>query len=412
MQTSLIYQPLLRNLEKMQDNDTGYIKKELPAKIGTVGLVLFVAGVLLGIVGFITEPERAAFSYLPAYMFLVSIAIGSLFLIAIEYLAGADWSVPFRRIPEFLSGLLPLLFILVIPLLFHMNDLFTWMHREVVSNDTILQGKASYLNPAFFIIRVFVILLIWSAFYIKFISNSRKQDSTGDQSLTKNSIFFSGIFMPVFAITITLTAVDWLMSIEPRWYSTIFGVYFFSGAVWGSLAAVTYIAIKLKENGYLHPKISTDHYYSLGTMLFAFTVFWSYIAFSQYMLIWYADLPEETFWFLQRWSGGWLVLSVTVIVTHFIVPFAALLSFPSKTNPSRLKFIAVWILIAHYIDLYWLIMPGFFVGGKVYTFSWLDIVFPLGALGLVIIVFNRGVKMHNLIPVRDPKLEKGLNFRL
>jgi hypothetical protein len=257
----------------MQDNITGYIKKELPDKIGNIGLVLFAAGVILGIIGFITDPERAAFSYLPSYMFLVSIAIGSLFLIAIEYLAGADWSVPFRRIPEFLSSLLPLLFILVIPLLFHMKDLFKWMHREVVYNDSILQGKAPYLNSAFFIIRVFVILLIWLLFYMKFISNSRKQDLTGSQSLTKNSIFFSGIFMPVFTITITLTAVDWVMSVEPRWYSTIFGVYFFSGAVWSSLAAVTYIAIKLKENGYLHPKISTDHYYSLGTLLFAFTVF-------------------------------------------------------------------------------------------------------------------------------------------
>ena len=396
----------------MQDNVTGYIKKELPTQIGVIGMVLFVAGVLLGILGFITEPERAAFSYLPAYMFLVSIAIGSLFLIAIEYLAGADWSVPFRRIAEFLAALLPILFIMVIPLLFHMNDLFTWTHHEITSNDIVLQGKAPYLNPVFFIIRVLVILLIWSVFYYKFINNSRKQDSTGDQSLTKNSIVFSGIFMPVFAITITITAVDWLMSIEPRWYSTIFGVYFFSGAVWSSLAAVTYIAIKLKENGYLHPKISTDHYYSLGTLLFAFTVFWSYIAFSQYMLIWYADLPEETFWFLQRWSGGWSFLSIIVIITHFIVPFTMLLSFPSKTNPARLKFIAVWILFAHYIDLYWLIMPGFFVGGKVYTFSWLDIVFPMGVLGLIIIVFNRGVKMHNLIPVRDPKLDKGLNFRL
>src|ERR1035437_10298871 len=135
----------------MRDNDTGYIKKELPSKIGTIGLVLFAAGAILGIIGFITDPERAAFSYLPAFMFLVSIAIGSLFLIAIEYLTGADWSVPFRRIAEFLSSLLPLLFILVIPLLFHMNDIFAWMHREITTGDSVLQGKAPYLNPVFFI---------------------------------------------------------------------------------------------------------------------------------------------------------------------------------------------------------------------------------------------------------------------
>ena len=271
----------------MQNNVTGYIKKELPAKVGNIGLVLFAVGLILGIIGFIIEPEKAAFSYLPAYMFLVSIATGSLFLIAIEYLAGAEWSVPFRRIPEFLSSLLPLLFILVIPLLFHMKDLFTWMNHEVVSKDNILQGKAPYLNPAFFIIRVFVILLIWLLFYIKFIRNSRKQDSSGDQSLTKNSIVFSGIFMPVFAITITLTAVDWMMSIEPHWYSTIFGVYFFSGVVWSSLAAVTYIAIKLRENGYLHPKISNDHYYSLGTLslcLYGFLVIHSIFSIYAYLV--------------------------------------------------------------------------------------------------------------------------------
>jgi len=396
----------------MLDNNTGYIKKELPSKINSLGILLFLIGVLFGIIGFIAEPERASFSYLPAFMFLVSIAIGSLFLIAIEYLAGADWSVPFRRIAEFLASLLPLLFLLVIPLLFHLKEIFYWAQKDIVSADVILQGKSPYLNSTFFIIRVFLILILWFAFYFKFISNSRKQDSTGDQGLTKNSIVFSGIFMPVFAFTITLVAVDWLMSLEPRWFSTIFGVYFFSGAVWSSLAAVTYISIKLKDNGYLHPKINSDHYYSLGTLLFAFTVFWAYIAFSQYMLIWYADLPEETFWFAHRWSGGWSVISVIVIITHFVVPFAALLSFPSKTNPARLKFISIWILIAHYIDLYWLIMPSFFIGGKVYTFSWLDIVFPIGALGLIIIVFNRGVKMHNLIPLRDPKLQKGLNFRI
>jgi len=162
----------------MQDNVSGYIKKELPPKIGIIGLVLFIAGVLLGIVGFMTEPERAAFSYLPAYMFLVSIAIGSLFLIAIEYLAGADWSVPFRRIAEFLASLIPLLFIMVIPLLFHMNDIFAWMHREITTGDPVLQVKTPYLNPVFFIIRVLLIILIWSLFYYKFINNSRKQDST------------------------------------------------------------------------------------------------------------------------------------------------------------------------------------------------------------------------------------------
>ncbi len=396
----------------MTTNDSGYIKKDMPASLGKIGTVLLALGIVFGVIGFITEPERAAFSYLPAFMFLLSIAVGSLFWVALEYLAGADWSVPFRRVAEFLSAIIPLLIILAIPLLLHMKELFSWMNPAIVSESKIMQGKASYLNSTFFVIRVIGFCLIWIIFYLIFIRNSRKQDSNGDQGFTKSNVIISGIFMPVFAYTITFSAVDWLMSLAPLWYSTVFGAYLFSGAVWSSLAAITFISLKLKENGYLHPKVNENHYYSLGTLLFAFTVFWAYIAFSQYMLIWYADLPEETFWFLHRWTGGWSILSIVVILTHFIVPFGALLSFPSKTNPGRLKFISIWILIAHYIDLYWLIMPSFYVNGKVYTFSTMDIVFPIGALGLIIVVFNWSAKRYNLIPVRDPKLQKALNFRI
>jgi large-conductance mechanosensitive channel len=396
----------------MTTNDSGYIRKDLPVKIGNIGMILLASGIIFGIFGFITYPERAAFSYLPTFMFLLSISVGSLFWVALEYLAGAEWSVPFRRVAEFLSTIIPLLIILVIPLLMHMKDLFIWMNPVAVASSKVLQGKEPYLNYSFFLIRVIGFCIIWVIFYFIFIRNSRKQDITGEQGLTKNNVIFSGIFMPVFAYTITFSAVDWLMSLAPLWFSTIFGAYLFSGAVWSSLAAITFISIKLKENGYLHPKVNENHYYSLGTLLFAFTVFWAYIAFSQYMLIWYADLPEESFWFLHRWTGGWSLLSIIVIITHFIVPFGALLSFPSKTNTGRLKFISIWILAAHYIDLYWLIMPSLYVNGKVYTFSWLDIVFPIGAVGLIMAVFNWSAKRYNLIPIKDPKLQKAFNFRI
>jgi len=396
----------------MSSSNTGYIKKELPSKISTIGIVLFVAGALLGVIGFISDPVRTSFAYLPAFMFLISIAIGALFLVAIEYLTGAVWSVPFRRITEFLASLVPLLIIFSIPLLFNLGSMFHWTHKEALLNDKVLQGKAPYLNVTFFIIRVVMIFAIWSFFYFVFIRNSHNQDKTQNQSLTKKSIVLSGVFVPVFAITITLVAIDWMMSLEPHWFSTIFGVYFFSGVVWCALAAVTYISIKLKENDFLHPRLSSDNYYSLGTLLFAFTVFWSYIAFSQYMLLWYADIPEENFWFLHRWEGGWIYLSLILIITHFIVPFAALLSYKSKTDLSRLKFISIWILIAHYIDLYWLIMPNITNAAKGWYFSWMDLVFPVAVVGLIMFVFARNSKKFNLIPIGDPKLEQGLDFRL
>ena len=392
-------------------NGTNF-KKELPESLTRLGWLMFIAGIVLGAIGFFLEPERAAFSYLSSFMFLLSIGIGSLFLVALEYLAGADWSVPFRRISEFLSSVTPLLLIVSIPLLFNISDLFHWSHPEVVAEDEVLRGKSPYLNVPFFLIRVVVIFGIWSLFYFLFTKNSRNQDITKDQSLTKRNIVMSAIFIPLFAISVTVAAVDWMMSLEPHWFSTVFGVYFFSGSVWGSLAALTLIVILLKEKGYLHPALKEDHYYSLGTLLFAFTCFWGYIAFSQYMLIWYADLPEENFWFLHRWSGGWEYFSLLLIVSHFIIPFGALLSYNSKTNPGRLKFISVWILAAHFLDLYWVIMPNMFAEGQGYFFSWIDFVFLVAVVGLIIVMFTVNAKKYNLVPIGDPKLQRGLDFTL
>jgi hypothetical protein len=396
----------------MLNNETGYIRKELPGSVAKLGVTLFATGLIFGIIGFLIEPVRASFSYLVAFMFLVSIGVGSLFLIALEYITGAEWSTPFRRLSEFLASSVPLLIIFAIPLILSMQSLFHWTHTEVVNEDAILKGKSPYLNTTFFIVRVVVIFGIWSLFYYFFSKNSLKQDTTKDQRLTKRNIVLSGVFIPIFAITITMAAVDWLMSLEPHWFSTIFGVYYFSGSVWVSLAALTLTVILLNERGYLSSRLNNDHYYSLGTLMFAFTCFWGYIAFSQYMLIWYANLPEENFWFLNRWTGGWQYFSILLILVHFIIPFGALLSYPAKTNPKRLKFMSVWIILSHYLDLYWLAMPNLEVNGHGYVFSWLDFVFPIGILGLLILIFNMKAKKHNLIPVGDPKLQRGLDFTL
>ena len=392
----------------MLQNNIEYKKKDLPKRLSQLGWLLFGAGLFLGVIGFFTDQHRAILNYLMAYMFILSIGIGSLLLVALEYVGGADWSVPIRRVVEFLSSIIIFLPILVLPLVFSIHDIFHWAHEDVVSADQILKGKSAYLNETFFIIRVFAVLAIWGIFYFLMIRNSNAQDKSHDQSLTKRNIILSAIFIPFFAITITITAVDWLMSLEPHWFSTIFGVYFFSSSVVASLAAITLFVVILKEKGFMHPKLIDDHLFSLGALQFAFINFWAYIAFSQYLLVWYANLPEENFWFIHRWQNGWQYLSILLIITHFIVPYAALLSQPSKMDPKRLKFISIWILFAHFIDLYWLIMPN--VEG--YYFSWIDIVVPLIAVGVIILVFNYRAKKSNLVPIGDPKLQKGLDFRV
>ena len=396
----------------MSQIDFQYQKKDLPAGLSKLGALLFIVGTVLTLLAFFIDQERAIFNYLVTYMMIVSIGLGSLFLIALEYVAGADWSTPIRRIPEFFAGLLPVLLILVIPLFVFNHDLFHWAHKGAVADDKILQGKAPYLNVTFFIVRTFVFIGLWTLFYWLMTRNSRKQDESKDQSLTKKNIRLSAIFIPVFALSSTFTAIDFMMSLEPHWFSTIFGVYFFAGTVVASLAAVTLAVLLLKEKGYFNPWMTDDHLFSLGALLFAFINFWAYIAFSQFLLIWYADLPEETFWFLTRWNGGWVFFSILLIIANFAVPYFVLLTQPSKKNPKILKFIAVWLLFAHLVDLFWLIMPNMESMKNGYVFSWIDLVFPIAGTGLVILVFAFAAKKANLIPIGDPKLKRGIDFHL
>ena len=396
----------------MANNEMTYQKKDLPSSLSRIGYILLGLGLILGAIAFFVDHSRAVFNYLIAFTFMISIGVGALFLIALEYVAGADWSVPIRRVVEFFAAVTPLLALLVIPLLFNIGELFHWSHPEAVAEDKILQGKAPYLNVTFFIIRVFVLIGLWTLFYFFFIKNSKKQDSTRDQKLTTINIRLSAVFIPIFAVTLSIASIDWLMSIEPHWFSTIFGVYFFAGTVLAALAAVTFATVLLKENGYLHPAMTNDHLFSLGALLFAFVNFWGYIAFSQYMLIWYADLPEETFWFLQRWEGSWAIISIGLIIVQFLVPYIALVTQPSKMNPKRLKFVSIWILFAHLYDIFWLVMPEMeeLYGG--YIFSWIDFVFPIAVAGLLILVFNFRAKKENMVPIGDPKLQRGLDFHL
>jgi hypothetical protein len=291
-----------------------------------------------------------------------------------------------------------------------MHDVFHWAHHEAVELDPILKGKSAYLNFEFFLIRLGAVALIMSVFYLLLIRNSARQDITKDVKHTKANIRLSAVYIPFFGILISALAVDWLMSVEPHWFSTIFGIYYFTGSLLSAFAVLTYIAVKLYENGYLPKQINLDHFYNLGAYSFAFINFWAYIAFSQFMLIWYANLPEETYWFINKSEGTWLYMSIGLIFIHFIIPYGRLLSQPSKSNLKALKFMALWIVFARFYDLFWLIMPTY--SRKGVAFSWFELAFPILAIGIVILVFAFVYKRRNLIPVGDPKLQRGLDFHL
>ena len=383
-------------------------RKGMPARFTRLGWLLLAAGLALSAAAYSSDAVRSSFNNVVLFLFLASIAVGAIFLVALEYLAGAVWSVPMRRVNEMLAALVFVVPLAAVPMFFNLHDLFHWTHAEAVSADPVLSGKKPYLNVEFFAIRFGVIFLLWWVFAFFFRRNSSRQDETRDPALTRINIRLGALFMPVFAITVTFLAIDWAMSLEPHWFSTIFGVYYFSGTVLAAVAASTYIILKLHEAGRL-PGLRRDHFYSLGALQFAFVNFWAYIAFSQFLLIWYADLPEENFWFMHRWESGWEYFSIFLIVVHFAVPYFMLLSQDSKMDPRRLKFMSLWIVAAHFVDLYWLVMP---THTKEFSLGWIELGFPLVAIGVIIVAVSFLLKRTNLVPVGDPKLQRGLDFRL
>jgi hypothetical protein len=387
-----------------------YQKKSLPKKLLNLGLVFLFIGLLGTIIGFAVDSTRISFNLIVLMTWLTSVGVASLFFIGIEYLSGAVWSVPFRRVAEINSSLIFIVPLLIVPIILNIHSLYHWTHHDVVQTDPILRNKAPYLNETFLIIRTIVFLALWIIFYLLFISNSRRQDKSFEQKLTKRNAVVSAIFMPIFAISLTFFAIDWLMSLEPHWYSTIFGVYYFAGSFLAALGIFTYASVLLNENGYLVEGLGPDHYYSMGALLFAFTNFWAYIAFSQFMLIWYANLPEETFWFINRGSGSWFYMSIGIIFVKFIVPYIILLPQPAKMDPKRLKIAALWISFAHYYDLFWIVMPTYSKNGV--PLNWFEIVPIILGIGLTLVVFYFVGNKTNLVPIGDPKLKRGIEFHL
>jgi hypothetical protein len=367
---------------------------------------------LLGFAGvvsscFLAGRERFWANWVLWFLFLLTIALGCLFLVALEHTVGAKWSIPLRRIPERLSGLLLLLVPVALVALFSLPVLYPWTQPETLKNP-IIAGKAVWLNIPFFSIRVVACLVLWLISYRIFAGGSIRQDRDRDPAYNLRARRFAPLFMVIFGITITLVAFDWISSMEPEWYSDIFGVYIFSGSFLAGLAATALAVLHLKSTGRL-PAVGPDHIYNLGGFLFAFTVFWSYIGFAQYMLMWYANMPEEVFWYKDRLQGAWGPLLLALAVFHFLVPFFILIPRGAKSNPKLLVWVAVLMLFSHWLDLYWMIFP---VLGHKPLFGWPEISFALLFLSAGLLWIRRSMTRGEDMPSGDPLLREGLEFRL
>jgi len=348
-------------------------------------------------------------SYLVSFVFFLSLALGALFFVLVQHVTRAGWSVAVRRLAEGIAPnvFLPMAF-LAAPVLYGLPTLYPWTDTAAVAADHLLQAKEPWLNVPFFLLRTVFYFGVWSALAIWFHRKSTEQDKTGDPGLTKKMETTSTVALIVFAFTVTFFAFDYLMSLTPHWYSTIFGVYFFAGCVLGFFALMTVLAFLVQRAGGLRRTITTEHYHDLGKLIFAFTVFWAYIAFSQYMLMWYANLPEETMWYAARQDGSWTRFSLLLLFGHFLVPFLALMSRDVKRRKPLLVAGAVWMLAMQWADVYWLVMPGKSPG--TIPFSLMDVAVFLGVGGLFFAAAVRRLGAHPLVAVKDPRLSESLGF--
>ncbi len=382
-----------------------------PYSVSSSTRMMFIALAAIGAValaaGFFTDARRVWFSFLHNHFYFMSIALGGLFFATVQWLTGAMWSAPIRRVTESFTAYLPVALVAFVVLFFGMHDLYVWTHADHVKGDIILEGKAGYLNVPFFFIRNLVFLGVMWFFSKKLIGNSVAQDANGDFSYTARNRSLAPAFMILFGVLFTMASFDQLMSLDPHWFSTMFGVYCFSGAFYAILALTTILVVQLKRNGALQGIVNENHLHDLGKFMFAFTVFWAYIGFSQFLLIWYANLPEETGYFLNRMHNGWFAVSVFLLVGKFMVPFFLLLPRDAKRNEKMLLAVGAFMLIAQWIDMLWIVQPELYREGP--RVGWIELGVTALFLGVFGLMVSRFMAKNNIVAIGDPRLAESVH---
>ena len=377
-------------------------------RLPLIGLVAAVLGAVACAILAPGNPKQFYFSWLVSFLFFLSLALGGLFFVLIQYASQGAWGIVVRRIGETVFATIPLMALLFVPVLFGLHDLYEWTHAEAVAQDPLLQWKRPYLNVPFFLTRAAIYFVVWSVVALLYYNLSRRQDATGDARVTARLRRVAGPIIILMAVTQTFASVDWIMSLTPHWYSTIFGVYFFAGSFVGFIALLSVLAVTMRGAGLLDTVITTEHLHDIGKFLFAFTAFWAYIAFSQFFLVWYANLPEETIWFRARLQGSWKTVSVLLMVGHFAAPFLYLMGRAVKRRGVTLALGGVWLLAMHFVDLYWQVMPTLHPSGV--HVSLLDVAAFLTIGGSFVAASGWLMRRQALVPIRDPRIQESLAF--
>lgn len=338
-------------------------------------------------------------SYLIAYLFWLGIALGCLPLLMLHHLVGGTWGFVIRRILEAGTRTLPLMALLFVPILIGTHSLYEWSHADVVARDAILQAKRAYLNVPFFIARAFIYFSAWIAWGYFLNKWSAEQDQTGNPALVRRFQLLSAPGIVMYGLTITFASIDWGMSLEPHWFSTIYGMLFMVGQSLAALAFVIPVAARLSDSEPLSGFLKADIFQDLGNLLMAFVMLWAYISFSQFLIIWAGNLPEEIPWYLHRGTHGWQYVAAFLALFHFAIPFMVLLARGNKRKKRIIAGIAAAILVMRWVDVYWLIAPSFDRAARIHLFDLLAVVL-IGWIWYS--TFLTQLRKRALLPLHDP----------
>lgn len=380
---------------------------KVSAKLRTRMLVLLGAGSGLAVLGAMLYPQRVWPNLLLLSFYLLTISLAGIVFVALQYVTGAHWAVALRRIPEAMGRLLPIGGAGLLLILLAHPALYSWTVHSA-GGEPVPPFRQWWLSVPFFRLRAIGFLLLWALFSLALVRRSTQQDADAAPRHTRSNSRISAIFVVLFAFSFWLASYDWIMSLEPRWYSTIFASYNFAGLFLSGLAALTLMVVWLRQKSPLAAVITEDHLHDLGKLLFAFSTFWMYLWFSQYMLIWYANIPEETTYFVQRLHGYWGSLFVLDMVLNWVGPFFALLPRRNKKDPGVLVKVCIVLLFGRWLDLYLMIMPTF--SGTRPSIGVVEIATVVAGFGLFTLGILAVLRRAPLVPVNDPHLEESLHY--
>lgn len=373
---------------------------------------LIVGGAVGALLGLLLNRQQFAHSWLLAFMFFLSLCLGGLFLVLVHHLFDAGWSVPIRRFCEHIACLLfPWMAIFFIPIAIFATTLYQWMNVAEPAHDHALHAKwPLFTKPMWYAIAA-ACFAIWWWLSRRLRAWSLQQDVTGAAECTYKLRRYAAIGIFLFAVTLTFAAIMWMKGLMYQWFSTMYGVYYFAGSAWLTIATVYFITMVLKRTGTLEAVLHEHQFYFLGTLLFAFTVFYAYIHFSQYFIIWNANMPEETFWYAVREKGTWFYVGLVIIFGHFFVPFLALLRIDLKLTFGWMIPICLWTWVMHYVDLSFNIMPVIHPDGYPWQWAWLDLSITALIGGVLAKMFLKDFLRHPPFPIKDPRLCEAMGHR-